>query len=285
MPTPGLTADQLAAFRRDGYLVLPGFYDAATCESLVARAKALVEAFEPGEVASIFTTNEQTRVTDDYFLASGDDVRFFFEAEAFRPDGGLRQDKALSINKIGHALHDRDPLFARASRDPRLAAICADLGMADPRLMQSMYIFKNPFIGGEVGCHQDGTFLYTDPLTVTGFWVALQDATTENGCLWALPGGHLGPLRRRFRRDGAGGVTFDELDDTPFPPVESAAPWVPLEAPQGTLVLLHALLPHWSCANRSARSRHAYAVHIVDGAAAYPADNWLQRATPARGFS
>jgi phytanoyl-CoA hydroxylase len=53
-----------------------------------------------------------------------------------------------------------------------------------------MYIFKQPGIGGEVGCHQDATFLYTDPITVTGFWFAIEDATLENGCLWAAPGGH-----------------------------------------------------------------------------------------------
>ena len=74
--------------------------------------------------------------------------------------------------------------------------------MVDPVVLQSMYIFKQPSIGGEVGCHQDATFLYTDPITVTGFWFALEDATLENGCLWAAPGGHRGPLRQLFKRTG-----------------------------------------------------------------------------------
>ena len=43
-------------------------------------------------------------------------------------------------------------------------------------------------IGGEVALHQDSTFLYTDPPSVVGLWVALEDATKENGCLWHLPG-------------------------------------------------------------------------------------------------
>ena len=64
-----------------------------------------------------------------------------------------------------------------------------------------MYIFKQPRIGGEVGCHQDATFLYTDPMTVTGFWFAIEDATLDNGCLWAEPGGHTGPLRQVFKRN------------------------------------------------------------------------------------
>jgi phytanoyl-CoA hydroxylase len=51
-----------------------------------------------------------------------------------------------------------------------------------------MYIFKQPFIGGEIDCHQDSTFLYTDPLSCIGFWFALEDATVDNGCLYAIPG-------------------------------------------------------------------------------------------------
>ena len=80
-------------------------------------------------------------------------------------------------------------LHARAGRGRH------DIGMADPLAIQSMYIFKQPHIGGEVGCHQDATFLYTEPMSVTGFWFAIEDATVENGCLWAQPGGHRGPLR------------------------------------------------------------------------------------------
>ena len=61
---------------------------------------------------------------------------------------------------------------------------------------------------------------------------------------------------------------------------------VALEAKAGTLVLLHGLLPHASGANRSGKSRHAYSVHLIDGTADYPADNWLQRPPeqPLRGF-
>ena len=134
-------------------------------------------------------------------------------------------------------------------------------------------------IGGEVVSHNDHTFLWTDPQTVTGFWFALEEATLENGCLWALPGGHRIPPKQRFRRDGHGGTTFDVLDDSPYP--EDGL--VPLEVPAGTLVVLHGLLPHRSGPNRSDRSRHAYTLHVIDRTAAYPEDNWLQRpALPLR---
>ena len=74
----------------------------------------------------------------------------------------------------------------------RARRACAAIGFAEPLLLQSMYIFKQPRIGGEVSCHQDSTFLHTEPLSCVGFWLALEDATEKNGCMWAEPGGHRG---------------------------------------------------------------------------------------------
>lgn len=276
----GLSVEQLVAYERDGFLVVENFATLAECEALKQRAEELVSDFDPQGVISIFTTKEQTRASDDYFLESGDKMRFFFEEDAFAPDGSLRQSKERSINKIGHALHDLEPTFDRFSRRPELAAIAADLGFSQPLLMQSMYIFKQPNIGGEVTCHQDATFLYTEPMTVTGFWFALEDATLENGCLWAIPGGHKLGLKKKFSRAQAGGTRFEVLDASPWPDEQL----VSLEVKAGTLIVLHGLLPHMSYANRSPKSRHAYAVHLVDGSAEYPADNWLRREMPARGF-
>lgn len=79
-----------------------------------------------------------------------------------------------------------------------------------------------------------------------------------------------------------GGTAFEILDDRELP----LDGMVPLEAPRGTCVVLHGLLPHRSGANRSARSRQAYSLHVIDARATYRADNWLQRgaALPLRGF-
>ena len=249
------------------------------CERLRERTKQLVRAFEPSEVMSIFSTHEQSRVTDGYFLESGDKIRFFFEENAFLPDGSLRQEKEKSINKIGHALHDLDPVFDAFSRTSELKELVDDLGIENPLLLQSMYIFKQPHIGGEVTCHQDSTFLYTEPMSVTGFWFALEDATIENGCMWAIPGGHKLGLKSRWVRAPEGGMRFEIFDETPWPEEEL----VPLEVRQGTLIVLHGLLPHKSLENTSPKSRHAYTLHVISGDARYPEDNWLQK-SGLRGF-
>jgi phytanoyl-CoA hydroxylase len=268
-------------YERDGFLVVEGFVEPAICDALIARAGELVRGWKP-ETMSIFSTREQARTADDYFLGSGDQIRFFLEEDAIAPDGSLARPVAQSINKIGHALHDLDPVFSQFSHDPRLAELTALAGITTPRLVQSMYIFKQPLVGGEVAAHQDHTFLWTDPPSATGLWFALEDATLDNGCLWATPGGHREPPRKRFHRRPEGGTAFEIFDDRPLP-VDAM---VPLEVPRGTVIVLHGLLPHRSSANRSPASRHAYTLHAIEASARYHADNWLQRGPdmPLGGF-
>lgn len=261
-------------YAEDGYLAVPGFLGADACARLISRAEALAEELAPRGPRSVFTTEEQERHSDEWFFGSSDTIRCFFEKEAFAADGSFTRAPALALNKIGHALHDLDPAFERVSYDPRLAELAEQVGVTAPLALQSMIIFKQPGIGGEVGCHQDATFLYTEPISVVGFWIALEDATIDNGCLWVQRGGHRGPLREQMRRRASGGTEFVRLDDTPLP---SPSSLTPLPAAAGTLLVLHGLLPHWSGPNRSSRRRLAYSLHCVAGDADYPAWNWLQR--------
>lgn len=277
-----LTSEERAHYDRDGFLILPGFVETSSCDHLRARAEELVRDFDASRIVSIFSTHEQSRLSDDYFLASGDKIRFFFEEDAFLQEGRLKQGKEKSINKIGHALHDLDPVFSEFSRTPDIAQLVADLGIERPLLLQGMYIFKQPKIGGEVTCHQDSTFLYTAPVDIVGLWFALEDATLENGCLWAIPGGHKLGLKSRWLRSAEGVMKFEIFDSNPWPEEKL----VPLEVRKGSLIILSGLLPHKSLANRSIKSRHAYTLHVIGGACHYPESNWLRRAPelPLRGF-
>jgi phytanoyl-CoA hydroxylase len=133
-----------------------------------------------------------------------------------------------------------------------------------------------------VHCHQDSTYLYTDPESCIGFWFALEDATTENGCMYFIPGEHRKPLKRLQYRGPDGKMSYKTLDDSPWPEnAELAA-----EAKAGTLVIFDGRAPHLSCANTSEKSRHAYTFHVIDETSHYPAENWLQRTAdmPMRGF-
>jgi len=274
-----LTPDQRRRFDEDGFLVLTGFRPPAALAALRERAHAIVDAFEPAAVGAVFSTRDRALTADAALIASADRVHCFYEEEAFDAGGRLVVPKARAINKIGHALHDRDPVFARFSHGADLAALAAGLGLAEPRLWQSMLIFKQPAIGGEVRWHQDASFFVTDPISVTTFWFALEDAALDNGCLWVEPGGHRGALRERFVREGER-LRMETLDATPWPDDTRA---VPLPCDAGTLVVFHGLLPHYSAPNRSPRSRLAYTLHVTDARAGYAASNWLQR-SDVRGF-
>lgn len=280
-----LSPEQKTRFMRDGFLVLPDFVAAVRCIALRERAMALArEHVPPPEKATIFTADGQAlHASDQYFLTSGEAIRCFFEKGAFDCNGQLRADAHLCLNKLGHAMHDLDPVFDAFSRTPELAALAADIGMQDPLLLQSMYIFKQARIGGEVICHTDHTYLWTEPRSVVGFWFAIDDATTENGCMWVLPGGHRIPVKSRSRLNEARTATvMNVLDREPYP----TTGLVPLEAKRGTLVLLDGALPHYSGPNLSDNPRHAYTIHVIDGVADYLPDNWLQRPTlPLRGFA
>ncbi len=268
-----------SAFAEDGYLILEDFFCSAQCDALKAHAQSLMDDNEASEDVVFFNAADQAHTKADYFRKSGDKIRFFLEKGAVDESGQLCVPMREAVNKIGHNLHDLDQEFSAFSRAPQMRMV-AEKFFTVPQLLQSMYICKNAHIGGEVDCHQDSTFLFTEPESCVGFWVALENATQENGCLYAETGGHRGALRKLFQYvDGE--LAMRELDETPFGEADAA-----LTAPKGTLVLLHGRVPHRSSANTSNTSRHAYALHVIEGSAYYPAENWLQRGGdhPLRGF-
>jgi phytanoyl-CoA hydroxylase len=139
---------------------------------------------------------------DRYFFNTAHDVNgFFLNPGAIDPaTDAVRTDipKAHLLNKVGHALHKHEPVFREYSESASVAELVRALGYVAPVMPQSMYIFKQPLIGEQVSSHQDATFLNTEPrLTCMGLLLFLEDATLENGCLWARKKSHLEPLRQR----------------------------------------------------------------------------------------
>ncbi|MDR7378465.1 phytanoyl-CoA hydroxylase [Rhodoferax ferrireducens] len=278
----GLSIEARTAYARDGVLVLEDFVPAAQCQGLQQRALELVAEHAPQAPGTVFSARDQRYAKDAYFENSARGIGAFFEAGAFDAQGRLCVPLERAINKLGHAMHDLDPVFQAFSHGARLQAVADGVGLGDAKLVQSMYIFKQPGIGGEVNCHQDATYLYTEPQSVVGFWFAIEDAHRGNGCLGGLLGGQRGGLKQVFRRQAGGALQLEPLQADLRWDME-ALEW--LEVRQGTLIVFNGLFPHLSEPNHSAQSRHAYTLHAVSGQATYPASNWIQPGgMPFTGF-
>lgn len=292
---PGLTSKQLSAWHSDGYLLLPNALSPQQVSQLMTESHRLLTDFDlKTHPLTRFSTGEtSSHVGDDYFLTSGDKIRFFFEEDAFNTEGELTKPKEKAINKIGHYLHHLNPLFKDASINAQNAAIARDLGFHDPRVLQSMVICKQPEIGGRVPPHQDSVFLYTNPPSAVGFWYALEDCTVENGCLSFAAGSHRrAPIKDRFVRDEEGrGTTFAKNEREEWPrgfehrEEEREEEYTLGEVKAGTLVLIHGNLLHKSEKNLSLKGRMIYTFHVIEGGEGhvYDGKNWLQ--PPEEGFT
>ena len=205
---PAAEAAELKIFFDEyGFLHIPNFASRSETQGMLDAMKELVEGWNPEKECAKFSTGVR-QSSDRYFLESADKVHFFAEVGAVDDETGKIRDgisKLNALNKVGHGLHAADQMhgsaFHRYSAGPRVSALTRLLGWQAPVLPQSMYIFKNPGIGGEVTSHQDSSFLFTEPRhSCLGLWLALHDARVDNGCLWVRPRSHLEPLRRVFRR-------------------------------------------------------------------------------------
>ncbi|GMH50505.1 hypothetical protein TL16_g02580, partial [Triparma laevis f. inornata] len=313
----GEQSARAANFNTYGFHVARDFVSVKKAAAMIGRMGDIVEEFwhpgDPEQPSAVFRTDsEQTSAqgSSDYFLDSADRIHFFAEKDALNEDGTVKtSEKLLALNKAGHGLHQADELFREYSCSDAIKDLVKDLGWNDPVIPQSMYIFKQPRIGGEVTSHQDSCFLHTEDINTgkprqscLGLWLALHDATVENGCLWVRPGSHKENLRRRFNRNPehfAGDkskpqMVFEENDDAPEivwegklpdgswpPPSEGlfANGFVPVECKAGDLVVFPGTLDHLSLPNYSDLPRHTFQLHLVEGEREgfkWSDTNWLQ---------
>ena len=272
-----LTEDQVNHYHSQGYLVLEKAIAATDIAKLKAAALEIVDNFDIDNNRTVFKTSDRDSGRDDYFFNSAEDIYCFLEEDALDKDGNLLKPARLAINKIGHAMHDLNPAFEEFCRLPIFGRLLRDIGYQSPLLWQTMYIFKQPHIGGEVRWHQDGSYLISEPASVIGIWIAVEDASRDNGCLWVQPGGHRSKLREIYqvdweKRDGV----LSKRDDTPWPTSDDA---IAVEVPLGSMVIFHDHMPHYSSQNLSEHSRHAFTLHAAEKSSSWPSENWLQRPT------
>uniref|UniRef100_A0A8C3CRM5 Phytanoyl-CoA dioxygenase domain-containing protein 1 n=1 Tax=Cairina moschata TaxID=8855 RepID=A0A8C3CRM5_CAIMO len=274
----------LIHFHQDGFLVLEHFFTPEECDSMREQIQGIVAEMEvPPHCRTEFSTKEgeqlQAQGSSDYFLTSGDKIRFFFEKGVLDERGNFLIPKERSVSKIGHALHAHDPVFKQITHSPKVQELGRKLGLESPVVVQSMYIFKvcpQPAPLAAVTPHQDATFLHTEPLgRVMGFWIALEDATQENGCLWFIPGSHTNGITRRMVRAASGASTCVEFVGSE--PTYDDSQFIPVPISKGGLILIHGEVVHKSELNSSQFSRHVFTFHIMEAKdTSWSKDNWLQ---------
>ncbi len=282
-----LTAPMKAFYEANGFIILDEFLSEQACEELIAETDIIVsEQILESEDMVIFIpdNSEGAAKQGKYFAESADEIRPFFENGAFL-DGKKVVPCNQAINKIGHALAEKNEKFRQITFTSDVHKLAEQLGVVEPLLNQSMCILKPKKIGGEVTPHQDSTYLYTKPDTTLAFWMPLEDATTDNACLMAIPGSQRWELFSRYVRNEhkpgnsyvdlkGNSLSADEMTKLYTWPKEM---FVPLPMKRGSLILFPGTLVHASGPNKSERSRYAYTFHVISGLADYPPNNWLQR--------
>ena len=243
MGNVGLTAEQRASYERDGCFRIPGFADPATGDAMLARVVELARIAGAGvDIGPAFVLPEQQ---PDLPARHG-------------PDGSPRtaapEDVVSKIFRLA-----RDPVFRAFATRPDVVALVSDvLGTDAPACFLSQFIFKNPGAWGQPW-HQDAWYFpFTPSRPVVGIWLAITEATLDNGCLHVLPGSHHEPVHEHVldRREGAN-YGYVEIVDHDM--VTSA----PVLMQPGDLLVFDSHLMHRSTDNTSAGIRAAMVFHYA----------------------
>lgn len=137
------------------------------------------------------------------------------------------------------------------------------------KCLQTMLFMKAPGKKGQAW-HQDEYYIPTRDRSLTGLWIALEDADVENGCLWVIPGSHKdGFIRRRVQNESQEFADIDITDIEPY----SKADFCKVEVPEGSAVIFNGYLLHMSLQNKSTdRFRRALVAHYSSAETMLPWD-------------
>lgn len=159
---------------------------------------------------------------------------------------GESDDEVLSRYLCLHFPHKLSPLMRAALAHPGQVEVLTRIIGPNVKAMQSMLFIKSAGKPGQAW-HQDEFFIPTRDRSLTGGWMALDDATVENGCLWVIPGSHrpavIWPDRAHDDR------RFDCTGEAIFPFRDEEA--VPVEVKAGSIVFFNGYLLHRSLPNRA----------------------------------
>ena len=222
-----LTQEEISNYENDGFVLNEGFLNDAEINHLL---ECYMETIH--------------RLSSDGHLEnvqSGDD-----------------SDDEFQLYQIRTA-HLQHPIFRFFINDTRLLDMVEGLIGPDIRLIHYQGLYKPARSGGEVGWHQDNHYFNVAQNRTISVWLALDDATVENGCMWYLPGQHKKALKHQQLWDTSVKKGFyfaiRDLD-------ESGA--VPAEVKSGGLAIHHCLMPHRSLKNKSNNPRRSIAIHFMD---------------------
>ena len=175
-----------------------------------------------------------------------------YEPKMVKQKSVLSTEERRDITRKIASFVEYEPRLKAISEHEGLIAVVQCLIEATPKMFQDMGLIKPPHIGSEKPWHQDCAY-FNLPLgtPVIAAWIALDEATPENGCMHIIPGSHReGPVVHFNRRDW-------QICDTHVPVDREVI--VPLKA--GGCLLWHGLLHHGTPANRSNLRRRALQFH------------------------
>jgi ectoine hydroxylase-related dioxygenase (phytanoyl-CoA dioxygenase family) len=240
-PRRRLTAAQVDAFDRQGFVVLP-------------------DVFSNDQLAPLIEAIDRNEAATDRFLQG--------------LDGGR-----ISIAETGaitFTLHlvEREPVAAAFARDTVFVDLCHDLIGSDVRLYWDQAVYKKPEKPRRFPWHQDNGYAFVEPQQYLTCWVALTDATVDNGCPHVIPGLHRrGTLQHRY------------VEPLGWEMVESHPDAVAAPVGKGGIVVFSSLTPHLTGPNVTDAVRKAYILQYApDGAvvlAGDPADGAPTGRVPA----